>query len=64
MTGLHSVKAPEREERTEVWVASGLKLAYRVCSLQHTYGEFEKATDATAFLGLLLLGNPNLRRLL
>lgn len=48
---------------TDVWLAKGLHLPWRVCSIDHTYGEWENLAAAEQFLDLLVVGNPDLRRL-
>ncbi len=50
------------QESEYVWVAAGLKRRWRVVSELRTFGEWDRLADAYGFLGLLLEGNPNLRR--
>lgn len=51
------------QEREYVWIAAGLLRKWRVVSEFRTFGEYDRVADAYGFLGLLLEGNPNLRRL-
>lgn len=53
----------ERDTRVEVWIATGLRRRYRVCSMEETFGEWDSLPQAQAFMGLLLEGNPNMVRL-
>lgn len=53
----------EQTPTVEVWIASGLRRRWRICSLDQTFGEFDELADAHAFLTLLVLGNPTYRRL-
>lgn len=48
---------------TEVWIAAGLRKPWRICSIERTYGEFDRLADAHEFIRLLVLGDPTLRRL-
>jgi len=54
---------PTLAPQEEVWIAVGLRKPHRVCSLEQTFGEFDTVMDAQTFLHLLLIGNPQLRKL-
>ena len=53
----------ERDERVEVWIATGLRRPWRVVSITETLAEFEQLETAQAYLALLVEGRDDLKAL-